>query len=213
MTSPALMTPLLRKLVERGVEKRFRKGSIIIHEGDAGDTIYIVLTGQLRAFSESADGKAPKEITYGTYGAGDYVGEMSLDGGARSASVEATQATTCAVINRETLRQFIAAEPDFAFELMARIIRRARMATLSAKKLALFDTYARLADALMQLAEPEDTAGVRYLPKGTTHAQLAAHIGASREMVSRLLKDLERGSYVQMDGRRIGVGKALPKGW
>ena len=82
----APMSRSLRELARRGVQRPLRKGAQIIHEGDVGDTLYLVLSGRLRAYATSVDGR---KLTYGVYGAGEFVGEMGLDGGARSAHVKA----------------------------------------------------------------------------------------------------------------------------
>jgi len=136
-------------LAARGNLRSFRRGAILIQEGDLGDTLYMVRSGRLRAYAAHPNGK---EITLGIYGAGEYVGEMSLDGGPRSANVETLEATTCAVISRATLLGYIAEHPDFALEMMARLIRRARLATESASSLALIDVYGRQAS----VADPLD---------------------------------------------------------
>ena len=124
------MSPSLRTLARSGVQRPLRKGAQIIHEGDVGDTLYIVLSARLRAYASGADGR---ELTYGIYGAGEFVGEMGLDGGARSAHVEAVEPTLCAVVTRATLQQHLQADPAFAFELLAKVIRRARATTLGMK--------------------------------------------------------------------------------
>ena len=134
-------SPALRALAERAEPRRYRKGVLLIQEGDQGDTLYIVLAGRVRAFSQ---GDNEREITYGVYGPGEYVGEISLDGGPRSASVITVEPTACVVIPRQTLLLHIAQYPEFAFELLSKVIRRARSATLSAKQLALNDVYGRL---------------------------------------------------------------------
>jgi CRP/FNR family cyclic AMP-dependent transcriptional regulator len=203
------MTQALRALAERGEVRRFRKGAVIIQEGDGGDTIYIVLAGRLQAYSIDAN---DREFVFGTYGAGDYVGEMSLDGGPRSASVVALEATTCSVITRHTLRAHIAAHPDFAFELLARVIRRARLATRDARNMALIDTYGRLTQQLEALAEAQPD-GTRLVPERPTHRELAARVGCSREMVSRLMKDLENGDYVRVEAKALRLMRALPPRW
>jgi CRP/FNR family transcriptional regulator, cyclic AMP receptor protein len=205
---PSHLLPALAKL---GIERSYRKGTLLIQEGDEGGTLYIVQSGALRAFSQSPSGH--REISYGVYGPGDYVGEMSLDGGPRSASVETIETTTCVVITRDTLKAFIAQEPEFAFELLNRVIRRARLATLSAKKMALVDVYSRLVELLESMAGPPDAQGFRAIEPRITHADIAARIGASREFVSRLLKHLQRGDYLRVDGRRWSVAQVLPKGW
>ncbi|HET7865296.1 MAG TPA: cyclic nucleotide-binding domain-containing protein, partial [Burkholderiaceae bacterium] len=130
---PTFASNALRALAARGSTRRYRRGTVLIEEGDLSDSLYIILSGRLRAYSAASNGR---EITYGVYGAGDYLGEMSLDGGPRSASVITLEASVCAVVTRHTLTQHIAEYPEFAFELLAKVIRRARAATLSAKQLA-----------------------------------------------------------------------------
>ena len=203
------MSENLRELAARGEVRRYRKGTILIEEGDRGETLYVILSGRLRAYSAAANGR---EITYGTYGPGEYLGEMSLDGGVRSATVETMEAATCAVVTRETVRRLVADRPEFAFELLGKVIRRARAATLSAKNLALNDVYGRLKLVLDTLAEPRPD-GRRVVADRLTHQDLASRLGCSREMVSRVMKDLENGGYVRVDGGRIVVEGALPARW
>ena len=92
----------VRALARRGELCRFAKGAVLIQEGTIGDTLYIVLEGRLRVYGSHLANE--REITHGTYGPGEYVGEMSLDGGPRSASVEALQRSTCAVVTRQAGR-------------------------------------------------------------------------------------------------------------
>jgi CRP/FNR family cyclic AMP-dependent transcriptional regulator len=203
------MSEGLLALIERGEVRRYRKGTLLIQEGDHGDTIYIILTGRLRAFSE---GDNDREITYGVYGAGEYIGELSLDGGPRSASVITVEASSCAVVSRRTLERFIAERPEFAFELLAKVIRRVRAATLNARQLALNDVYGRLKLLLGTLALPQPDGTLRVADR-LTHQEMANRLGCSREMVSRLLKDLERGGYVTVQDNRLVLTKALPQRW
>ena len=110
ITIPAdpTLSESLRLLAERAELRRYRKGMLLIEEGDRGDTLYIILVGSLRAF---AIGERDREITYGVYGPGEYIGEMSLDGGPRSASVIALEPSVCAVVTQTTLLAFIAERP------------------------------------------------------------------------------------------------------
>lgn len=204
-----LHNPLVEGLADKGVQRRYRRNALLIQEGDLGDTLYIILSGRLRAFAADNTGK---EITLGVYGPGDYVGEMSLDGGPRSANVETLETSVCAVVTRETLRAYIAENPEFAFELIARLIRRARMATESTRNLALIDVYGRLVRLLNQLALPLED-GTRIIAERITHQDLAHRVACSREMVSRLLKDLESGGYIRVVERRLVLLKALPGRW
>ena len=198
----------LRTLAARGVQRSYRKGTLIIEEGSLGDTLYLLLRGRVKAFSSDARGR---EVTYGVYGASDYFGEMSLDGGPRAASVIAEEACVCVVLTRQSLREHIAAEPEFAFELIGRVIRRARLATQSARSMALLDVYGRVVQLLESLAVVQAD-GARVIVQRLTHADIAARAGCSREMVSRLMKDLERGGYVALDGG-LTLARSLPPRW
>ncbi len=209
-TSPN-MSALLQVLAARGTQQRYhRKGIRLINEGDPGDTLFIILDGRLRVFASNAEGR---EITLGVYGPGDYLGEMSLDGGPRSASVETMQACTCAIVTRHTLLAFIGEHPAFAFELLGKVIRRARAATLSAKTVALNDVYGRLKILLEELAEPPAADGSRVLRERPTHQEMANRVGCSREMVSRVMKDLERGGYLHSQGSTASLARPLPARW
>lgn len=201
----ALQSEPLRLLAERGERRHYRKGTLLIQEGDRGDMLFIILSGSLRAFSTGDKGR---EITFGVYGPGEYLGEMSLDGGARSASVITLERTECAVVTRYTLQQHIAEHPEFAFELISKVIRRARAATLTAKQLALNDVYGRLAMLLNSLAVPQQD-GSRLIERRPTHQAIASQLGCSREMVSRLLKELE-GTYIENERKLMRILKALP---
>ena len=209
----AVLSDPVRLLAERGEIKRYRKGHRLIEEGEQGDTLFIILSGRLRVFG-SSPGRGPRdrEITYGTYGAGEYLGEISLDGGPRSASVEAIEACQCAVVTRQTLLAHIAEHPEFALDLLAKVIRRARAATLSAKQLALNDVYGRLALLLNELAVPQAD-GTRLIAERLTHQEMANRLGCSREMVSRLMKDLEEGGFVVGENGSYRVTRALPARW
>jgi CRP/FNR family cyclic AMP-dependent transcriptional regulator len=203
------LSPALLALAERASPRRYRKGVLLIQEGEIGDTLYIVLSGRVKVFSL---GTNDREITFGLYGPGEFVGEMSLDGGPRAASVITTEPTSCAVITRATLLEHIAQYPEFALELLAKVIRRARMATRDARNMALVDSYGRLAVLLDEMTTPQPD-GSRCLTDRLTHADIASRIGCSREMVSRLLKDLERGGYIETRAGSLHLLKPLPPRW
>jgi CRP/FNR family cyclic AMP-dependent transcriptional regulator len=204
-----LLSGDLRALAQRGDVRRYRKGTLLIQEGDRGDSLYVILDGRLRAFAADSSGR---EITYAEHGAGEYVGEMSLDGGPRSASVLVIEPTTCAVVTRHTLETFIAERPSFAFELLAKLIRRARAATLNVKQLALHGVYGRLVLMLDGMAIAQED-GTREIERRPTHQEIANRLGCSREMVSRLMKDLERGQFVAIKGRGLQLLRRLPARW
>ncbi len=203
------LPPALAALAARGELRRYRKGTLLIQEGDLGDTLYIVLAGRVKAFSSD---DRDREIVYGVYGPGEYFGEMSLDGGARSASVITLEKTQCVTIARSALTAHIVAHPEFAFELLARVIRRARLATQSARSMALLDVYGRVVQLLNELAV-EQPDGTRLITDQLTHAEIASRVGCSREMVSRLMKDLERGEHISRRGKQWVLERRLPLNW
>jgi CRP/FNR family transcriptional regulator, cyclic AMP receptor protein len=200
----------VQALATRGVTRTFRRGVVLIQEGDQGNTLYIVQTGRVRAFAADDTGK---EITLGLYGPGELIGEMSLDGGPRSANVETLEPSTCVVLTRETMLAYIAEQPAFALEMIGRLIRRARVATEEARSLALSDVYQRLSRLLDEFAGPPAPDGSRLIEERITQQQIANHLACSREMVSRLMKDLQTGGYVEMRDRRIVLKRALPARW
>ena len=210
-----VLTDSLRRLAQRGELKRYRKGYRLIEEGEQGDTLFIILAGRVRVFGSGGTGRngdRDREITYGTYGVGEYVGEISLVGGPRSASVVAIEACECAVVTKQTLLRHIAEHPEFALDLLAKVIRRARATTLSTKQLALNDVYGRLALLLNELAVPQAD-GTRLIAERLTHQEMANRLGCSREMVSRLMKDLEEGGYTAAVDHGHRLLRLLPMRW
>ena len=205
----APMSDSLRALARRGELRRLRKQVQIITEGDRGDSLFIVLSGRLRAYSVGSDGR---EVTYAEYGPGEYVGEMGLDGGLRSASVETLQASLCALVTRPTLERHLAEDPAFAIELLAKVIWRARVATQGLRQIALNDVYGRLKALLDASAVPAPD-GSRLIDPAPSHLEMAQRLGCSREMVSRVMKDLEKGGYVTVGRRRVQLHRTLPAKW
>lgn len=206
----AALPDTLRPLAARGELKVVRKHQRLIEEGRYGDELYIILGGRLRAFSRGDNGR---EITYGIYGPGEYLGEMSLDGGPRSATVVAVEASRCAMVTRQTLLSHIAEHPEFAMELIGKLIRRTRAATWSAKQLALNDVYGRLKMLLEGLAV-EQADGIRVVGERLTHREIANRLGCSRGMVTKLLADLSAGGYVaETDSGATVLARDLPLRW
>jgi CRP/FNR family cyclic AMP-dependent transcriptional regulator len=203
------MSDSLRALARRGAIRRLRKGAQIISEGDLGDTLFIVLSGRLRAYSVGDDGR---EITYGIYGAGDYVGEMGLDGGLRSANVEAFEATLCVLVTRATLEQHLREDPAFAFELLAKVIRSARAATLSLRQIALNDVYSRL-KVLLETITVLQPDGTRLCDPAPSQLEMSQMLGCVRAMVGRVMKHLQVGGYVEIGRRRVVLKRSLPAEW
>jgi CRP/FNR family cyclic AMP-dependent transcriptional regulator len=203
------LEPAIGRLAARGIVRSYRKNTIILNEGEAGDSLFVLLQGQVKVYATDENGR---EITYGVIQAGDYFGEMSLDGGPRSASVMTLEASLCSLVSRAAVEQHLADEPAFAFSLVTQVIRRARSATETARQMALLDVYGRVIHTLEGEHGPASSQAPVQLTQ-ITHQQIASRVGASREMVSRLLKDLEKGGYVELGIKRITLKKKLPARW
>lgn len=205
----ALPEPVLSLLAEAGKQREYRKGTMLITEGDEGDTLFVIMSGRVKVFANDSH---DREVTYAVYGPGNYFGEMSLDGGPRSASVITLEPSVCSVVTRRALREFMIAHPEFSYHLLTTVIQRARQSTRIARSLALDDVYSRLIRFLESSAAPQPDA-TRLIPERMTHQEIASRIGASREMVSRILKDLETGGYLAMKGRHLVLVGNLPERW
>jgi CRP/FNR family cyclic AMP-dependent transcriptional regulator len=214
---PGSLPPSLWLLAQQGEVRRYRKDTLLIQERDLGDTLYIVLSGRLRAFSASECGK---EMTYGTYGPGDYFGELCLDGGLRVASVVTLESCSCVVITRQRLLQHLLAHPDFCFEMLENSLANIRTLTTQVRQLALDDVYGRLRSLLdaqptaptTGATPPAGASSVRSWQR-MTHKEISQRIGCSREMVSRLLKDLENGGFIRRHAAGIEILRRLPARW
>jgi CRP/FNR family cyclic AMP-dependent transcriptional regulator len=179
-----------------------------VTEEDRSDALYIILSGRVKAFGSSVEGR---EVVYSVLGVGEYFGEMTLDGGPRSASVMTLEPTTCAIVPGADVRDFLASHPDFALHLVKKLIKLARASTQHVKSLALEDVYGRIARLLQTLAK-DDGDGVKRVPEKLTQQDIAERVGSSREMVSRVFKPLLEGGYVEIRAGRIALLKKLPAG-
>ena len=198
----------LRQIAASGVIRMYPKSTIIINEGEIGDSLYIVLSGRMKVYASNAAGR---EVVIAFHGPGEYVGEMSLDGSPRSASVMTVEPTQCAVVNRASFLEFLLAHPDFALHLIEKLIQRVRLTTENVKSLALSDVYGRLVKLLLALAVERD--GHLIVPERLTQQDIAERVGASRDMISRLLKDLVAGGYLVIQSHMITILKKPPPGW
>ncbi|MEP6789828.1 MAG: Crp/Fnr family transcriptional regulator [Ramlibacter sp.] len=189
--------------------RNYKKNSVIINEGEVGESLFVLLQGKVKVFATDENGR---EITYGTIDAGDYFGEMWMDGGPRSASVITLEPSVCSVVGRAAVRDHLADEPEFALDLVSHVIRRARSATETARQMALLDVYGRVI-ATLESQEGSVKPDSPIMLEQITHQSIASRVGASREMVSRLLKDLEKGGYIELGVKKITLLKKLPARW
>ena len=203
-----LPQPLLDAIAPHGVVRSFPAQAILINEGDATDSLYIVLSGRVKVYASSEDGR---ELVLSEYGPGSYFGELSLDGERRSASIKAIEACTCRVVQGAQLRRVRHAHPDFAMHLNRKLIRMVRRLTEQLSSIALQDVYGRVVRVLTELSEP--VGEERVLRHKLTQQDIADRIGCSREMVNRVMKALTAGGYVAQRDGRLAILRKLPLAW
>jgi len=207
--SAEVLPPPLQEAIARGASVRvFPKNAIIVSEGDETDSLYVILSGRARVYVSNAQGR---EVQLNTMGPGEYFGEVTLDGGPRSASVMALDEVRCAVIKRTELLTLVEKEPHFALHMVRKLASRVRDLTENVRSLALMDVYGRVARLLLDLAEQRE--GRLMIDEPLTHKDIASRVGASREMISRIFSDLTAGGYVGKENGKLVIMRKPPPRW
>jgi len=199
---------LLAEIAQRAPSRTFLRNAIILTEGDESDTLYVLLAGRAKIFVADEHGH---ELQLNQIGRGEYFGDVTLDGGPRSASVMAIEPCRCAVLKREALSRLISEHPEFALHLTRKLAHRVRALTSGMRDLALMDVYGRVARLLLELADEVD--GKLVIEEKLTQKDIAQRVGASREMISRIFSDLAEGGYVRKEGGRLVIVRKPPARW
>lgn len=200
--------PDVAALSKSAVTRTYPKNTIILNEGDETDSLYVILSGRVKVFVANEEGR---EIVLDVQGPGEYFGEMVLDEGPRSASVMTLEPCRLQLIPKEDIKALLQSHPEFAMHLVRKLIGRARTLTEHVKSLALENVYSRFTRLLHELAINED--GRLVVQEKLSQQELANRIGASREMVNRIVKELTTGGYISVTGSRIEILKQLPANW
>lgn len=181
----------------------YEKGDCILREGERGDSMFVIISGQVKVYSvESGDGS--REVILKTLGPGEFFGELPLfDQEPRSASVAAMDQCRLQILSYASFRRSIETSPDIAQRVMETLARRLRAATRKIGDLALHDISSRVARTLLELAIMSN--GHRVVGAPFTQQDLAHMVGASREMVNRTLRDLEVGGYITVERKSITI--------
>lgn len=207
IAKPPLSDALLASLSTRGDLQAFSRGDEIIREGDQSDALYILLAGQVKVYTRDERGR---ELVYNMLQPGEFFGEMFLDGGPRSASAKAATDVQCVVVGPAEFRAFMKDYPEFAESLVLKLIARVRHSTEQIRSLALSGVFERTVKLIERLSLEVD--GVRLLPASVTQQEIADRVGATREMVNHIFRDLARGGYIGRDeSRRTTILKDLPR--
>ena len=212
--------PLFADLPDEDIEsisnlaatRTYPKNTIIISEGDDSDSLYVVLSGKVKVFLSDDDGR---EIIINILGEGEYFGELALlDDAPRSASVMTSEECKLAVISKSSFEDCLFKNPQLSLRVIKELSKRMRSLTQNVKSLALMDVYGRVARTLLDMAEPMETnRELLVVRQKLTQRDIASMVGASREMVSRILKDLTTGGYITIQNKTITINEKLPPGW
>ena len=189
------------------VEKSYPKNAVVLTEGEMGDSLYMVESGRVKVFIGDEDGR---EIILKILGPGHFFGEMAMiDQQPRSASVTTLDASTFLILSHGAFEQCVERAPRIANMVLRVLAQRVREADRKIGTLALMDVYGRVASMLLELAVNKD--GKLVVAERLSQQDLANMVGASREMVNRILKDLSDRGFILVESKSITIiNRELP---
>ena len=189
-----LTTSQAASVADAVVKRRFKRGEPIVEQGKKSKALSIILTGRARVITTDSRGR---EVILATMRPGDYVGEMSLiDDEPHSATVSAEIQTDTLVLSRAEFARCMPENDSMSYAVLRGLVKRLRHADRKIESLALMDVYGRVARALLESATV-DGAGSAVIRDKVSRQDLAKMVGASREMVSRVMKDLEERGFIE----------------
>ena len=198
----------LAEIEQHGSVKSCKKNVIVINQDDETYSLYVILSGSVKVFVSGEDGR---EAVLNHQQAGDYFGDLALiDKQPRVASVMTTEPSKFMIISREDFLKCLSKNPEIAINLIKPMTSRIRMLAKNVSSLALLDVYGRVARTLLDQSEEQ---GDVLVTEKLTQQEIADMVGASRAMVSRILKDLKEGGYISIEKKRITIHHKLPSRW
>lgn len=177
------------------IKRRFKRGEALVEQGQKSNALFILLTGRARVMTADSRGR---EVILATLSQGDYLGEMSIiDNEPHSATVRAEVQTDVLMLGRTEFARCLTENASMSLVVMRGLVKRLRHADRKIESLALLDVYGRVAHALLDFAVP-DAQGQLVIKDKISRQDLAKMVGASREMVSRVMKDLEERGFIEV---------------
>lgn len=199
----------LREVEQHSHIRSYRKNTVIINQGDRTDSLYIILSGSVKVYVSGDDGR---EVVLNHQGPGEYFGDLALiDRNPRVASVITQEAARFMIISREDFMRCLSANPEIALNLIRPLTSRIRTLAENVSSLALLDVYGRVARLLLH--DAVETGDGDLVTDKLTQQEIANRVGASRAMISRILKDLKTGGYISVDNKCITIHQKLPSRW
>ncbi|MGH2819201.1 MAG: Crp/Fnr family transcriptional regulator [Actinomycetota bacterium] len=193
----------LMRLADRARARSYRKGQPVFHQGDLGDSLFMVIEGLVKVYVTSEDGD---EMVLVTLRPPEIFGELALiDGGARSASAEALERTTLLCITRPSLLDVAVDDRSLTEALLRSMGATIRRLTEQASDLVFLDLHGRVAKLLLGMAEghSHEADEGRVLDLQMTQSDLAGMVGGSRQSVNQILRTFERRGYLDVRGRKV----------
>lgn len=185
----------LEEISRMAVRRKVLRNKTIVRAGDKTDSLFVIVSGSAKVLNRDAEGH---EVILSLLGAGQCFGEMGLiDGSPRSADVVTNENCQLLVIAKADFKKALAGNVDLGLNIMKSLVLRLREANRKIESLALMDVYGRVAKLLLDLSEQEN--GVRMIRRKVTKQDMAKMVGASREMVSRVMRDLETSGYIRVE--------------
>lgn len=203
----SLPAETLQALEQSASVRKYPKNTILFLEGDVSGQLFVVVSGLVCVYTDDDEGR---QLVLNYMGPDEYFGELSLlDDKPRSASVVTVEDSQLLSISRESFREFLQRHPCLYDCLMVELVGRVRALTENVKDMALLDVYGRVAHTLERLCGGSEEAPKPKL----THQDIANMVGASREMVSRVMKELVVGGYISIQRKNIQILRTFPKQW
>ena len=188
--------------------REFPKGTVVVTQGDETDSLYVIIRGKVDVFLQNEKGK---EIIINTLTDTDSFGELAPLGGIpRQASIITTEKSLLGVISRQVFMDTLLTKPAISMRIIDRLISLIQDLTEEVSSLALEDVYNRVVRILYKHSEK---LGDKLVTEKLTQQDIALRVGATREMVHRILKELKTGGYITIEGKQITIEKKLPPGW
>ncbi len=205
LTKPAASNPVIERFIAHCHQRRYPTKSVIICAGDTPDVLYYVVKGSVSVLIEDDSGR---EIVLAYLNPGDFFGEMGLfdDERDRSAWIRARSACEIAEIGYGKFRRLAREDPDILFALAGQMAVRLRRTSGAVSRLAFMDVTGRIARTLQDLCkEPDAVTHPDGMQIRITRQELGRIVGCSREMVGRVLKNLEQQDLISVKGKTIVV--------
>jgi len=198
----------LEQVAEQTTLRQYPKNTVIVNQGDDTDSFYVIVKGKVDVFLHNDKGK---EIIINTLGKYESFGELAPLGGIpRQASIITTEDSTFGVISRQVFMDTLLIKPAVSMRIIDLLITRIQDLAEEVSSLALEDVYNRVVRVLYKHAE---TVGDKLVTEKLTQQNIASRVGATREMVHRILKELKTGGYISIEGKHITIERKLPSGW